>query len=99
MFSWLSVHAVAQLLISSEVAREVNTMEELEQFRAEGGMPRLLMALSPTPYTTKVCFVCPSTLIVDIYAVRINGVHETATRRVAASYCLVCDMKRFLLPL
>lgn len=32
-------------------------MEELEQFRKEGGMPRLLMALSPTPYTTKVSLV------------------------------------------
>lgn len=43
-----------QLLIASETASQVDSVEELEQFREEGGMPRLLMALSPTPYTTKV---------------------------------------------
>lgn len=46
----------SQLLIASEMAQEVDSLEELEQFRQEGAMPRLLMALSPTPYTTKVNF-------------------------------------------
>lgn len=43
-----------QLLIASETAQEVDSLEELGQFRQEGCMPRVLMALSPTPYTTKV---------------------------------------------
>lgn len=43
-----------QLLIASETAQQVDSLEELGQFRQEGGMPRVLMALKPTPYTTKV---------------------------------------------
>ncbi|CAN0548154.1 unnamed protein product, partial [Ectocarpus sp. 12 AP-2014] len=45
--------ASSMLLIASETAMEVESLEELGQFRQEGGMPRVLMALSPTPYTTK----------------------------------------------
>lgn len=45
-----------KLLIASETAQEVDSLEELVQFRQEGGMPRVLMALSPTPYTTKVSY-------------------------------------------
>ncbi|CAN0286508.1 unnamed protein product, partial [Hapterophycus canaliculatus] len=45
--------ASSMLLIASETAQQVDSLEELEQFRQEGGMPRVLMALSPTPYTTK----------------------------------------------